>query len=218
MIALENLTKFYRTKAGRRYVLNDVSYVFEPGRSTGVLGFNGAGKSTLIRLMSGLEQPNDGRIVRSGRISWPLAFSGGFHVDSTGAQNIRFVSRIYGIDYEETLAYVADFAEIGPYMDMPVTTYSSGMRARLAFGLSLAMDFDTYLVDEVTAVGDARFQERCREAMKVKRQHADVIMVSHNISTIREYCDHAVIISDGRLETFGSMDDTIAEYQRRGLS
>jgi capsular polysaccharide transport system ATP-binding protein len=215
VIGLENVTKFYRTKAGRRYILDDISFTFETGRSIGVLGLNGAGKSTLIRMMSGIELPNSGRLVRTGRISWPLAFGGGFHMDSTGAQNVRFVTRVYGVDYQKTLDYVVDFAEIGPYMDMPVLTYSSGMKARLAFGLSLAMDFDTYLIDEVTAVGDARFQERCREAMKNKRNHSDVIMVSHSFATIKTYCDDAVIMSDGRLETFGSMDDTIAEYLRR---
>jgi capsular polysaccharide transport system ATP-binding protein len=218
MIALENITKFYHTKAGRHYVLDNVNFTFERGRSTGILGLNGAGKSTLIRLIAGLEHANAGRVVRTGRISWPLAYGGGFHMESSGAQNIRFVTRIYGVDYGKTFDYVADFAELGPYMNMPVRTYSAGMRGRLAFGLSLALDFDTYLIDEVTAAGDVRFQERCREAMKDKRPHADVIMVSHSFATIRQYCDHAVMLSNGHLETFGSLDDTIKEYQRRGRS
>ena len=215
MISLEGVSKYYRTPNGRRMVLDDVTYTFRRGSSVGILGMNGAGKSTLIRLLAGLEHPNRGRVVRTGRISWPLAFSGGFHGSLTGAENVKFVTRIYDIDYNQTMRYVADFAEIGDYMDMPVRTYSSGMRARVAFGLSIALDFEMYLIDEVTAVGDLRFQERCKEALTARRRNSDIIMVSHAMGTITTYCDQAIILQDGNLETFPTLDDGIKEYYNR---
>ena len=215
MIQLDGVTKFYRTPNGRRMVLDDVNYTFVRGASVGILGLNGAGKSTLIRMLAGLERPNSGRVIRSGRISWPLAFSGGFHGSLTGAENIKFISRIYDIDYNQTMRYVIDFAEIGEYMDMPVKTYSSGMRARVAFGLSIALDFEMYLIDEVTAVGDQRFQDRCREALTERQRNSDIIMVSHAMATIKTYCNQGIILQDGNLETFPTLDASIKEYERR---
>jgi capsular polysaccharide transport system ATP-binding protein len=215
MIRLDGVTKSYHTPNGRRVVLDDVSYDFRRGSSVGILGLNGAGKSTLIRLMAGLEHPTRGRVIRTGRISWPLAFSGGFHGSLTGAENVKFVTRIYDIDYNQAMRYVADFAEIGVYMDMPVKTYSSGMRARLAFGLSIALDFEVYLIDEVTAVGDQRFQDRCKEALAGRRRNSDIIMVSHSMEFIKTYCDDGIILQDGNLETFPTLADSIDEYYRR---
>ena len=145
-------------------MLDQLSAVFEEGVSVGILGRNGAGKSTLLRILGGAEQPDSGRVIRKGRVSWPIGFSGGFNGSLTGEENARFVARIYDADIDRVIEFAKDFAEIGDYFQMPVRTYSSGMKARLAFGLSMAIDFDTYLVDEVTAVGDATFQERCREA------------------------------------------------------
>jgi capsular polysaccharide transport system ATP-binding protein len=215
MIKLDGVTKYFRTPNGRRMVLDNVTYTFNRGSSVGILGLNGAGKSTVIRLLAGLEHPNAGRVIRTGRISWPLAFSGGFHSSLTGAENVKFVARIYDIDYDQTMRYVADFAEIGEYMDMPVRTYSSGMRSRLAFGLSIALDFEVYLIDEVTAVGDLRFQQRCQEALTSRRRNSDIIMVSHHMATIQTYCDQGIILQDGNLETFPALDDSIQEYHRR---
>lgn len=215
MISLEGVTKYHWTKAGRRCVLDDVNFTFERGRSVGLLGANGAGKSTLIRLIAGLEKPSAGRIRRQARISWPLGLKGGFHSTLTGAENVRFVSRIYDVDYADIIDFVADFAEIGDYLNMPIKTYSSGMVARLAFGLSFALRFDVYLIDEVTAVGDAGFRERCEAELAGRCQNADVIMVSHSMSTLRQYCNHGVILDNGKLETFETLDASIAEYERR---
>jgi capsular polysaccharide transport system ATP-binding protein len=170
--------------------------------SVGILGNNGAGKSTLLRILGGAEQPDAGHLNRSGRVSWPIGFSGGFNGSLSGEENCRFVARIYGADLDEVVAYAEGFAEIGDYFRMPVRTYSSGMRARLAFGLSMAIDFDTYLVDEVTAVGDRRFQEKCRAEFAARRTRSSVIVVSHQIGTIRDYCDLFCVLRDGRLYAY----------------
>ena len=156
MIQLDRVFKFYKTEGNVKIILDHVSTVFEPGRSYGLLGVNGAGESTTIRMIAGTELPNSGRIRKTVRVSWPLGFSGGFHPLMSGRENVKFIARIYGADVRKTLSFVEEFAEIGDYIDAPVKTYSSGMMARLAFGASMAIDFDVYLIDEVTAVGDAR--------------------------------------------------------------
>lgn len=215
MIALDHVCKAYRTKAGAKTILADVSVRFPRGRSVGVMGVNGAGKSTLLRLIAGTERPDRGRIVREVKISWPLGFSGALHGSLTGIENIRFVARIYGLDFHDTLAAVADFAELGPYLEMPVRTYSSGMRARLGFGLSMAVDFECYLVDEITGVGDFRFKQKCQDAFAARRERADVIMVSHSISTLRNYCDAAVVLENGRLTYYDTFQDAEKIYAKR---
>ena len=149
------------------------------------MGVNGAGKSTTMRLIAGTELPNSGRVRRDVRVSWPLGFAGGFHPLMTGRENVKFVARIYGADVRKTLDFVEDFSEIGDYIDAPVKTYSSGMMARLSFGLSMAIDFECYLIDEITAVGDARFQARCVGTFAERRKRADIIMVSHSMETIK---------------------------------
>ena len=214
MIKLDRVFKFYRSGGVVKIVLDHVSTRFEAGFSYGLMGVNGAGKSTTMRLIAGAELPNSGRIKRAARISWPLGFAGGFHPQMTGRENVKFVARIYGADVRRTLDFVEDFAEIGDYIDAPVRTYSSGMMARLSFGLSMAIDFECYLVDEITAVGDARFQLRCQEAFAERRKRADVIMVSHSMQTIKDYCDRGGVIVDGQIVMFSNVDTAIEAYNR----
>lgn len=214
MIALEDVYKYYRTHGHRKVVLDHVSLEFQAGRSYGVLGVNGAGKSTLMRILAGTELPNGGRVRRRARISWPLGFSGGLHPRLTGRENAKFVARVYGQDPRAVISFVEDFADIGAYMDVPILTYSSGMIARLAFGLSLAIDFDCYLIDETTAVGDARFAARCKEEFDLRRRKADVIMVSHALGTIRDYCDCGIVLASGQMHIFRNLDEAIELYKK----
>lgn len=214
MIQLDRVTKQYRIGNNRRVVLRNVSAHFSPGTNYGVLGINGAGKSTLIRLLAGTEGPTAGRIRRSGRISWPLGLGVGFHGSMTGRENLKFAARAYGESVREVTEFVEDFAEIGDFMDAPVRTYSSGMQARLAFGLSMAIRFDCYLIDESTSVGDARFSAKAQEVFAKRRETTDIIMVSHDMATIRSYCDKAAILADGNLVFFDDLDDAIEVYRR----
>jgi capsular polysaccharide transport system ATP-binding protein len=210
MIKLDRVFKFYRSAGVVKIVLDHVSTQFDTGFSYGLMGVNGAGKSTTMRLIAGTELPNSGKVSRDLRVSWPL----GFHSQMTGRENVKFVARIYGADLRKTLDFVEDFAEIGDYIDAPVKTYSSGMMARLSFGLSMAIDFECYLVDEITAVGDARFQARCLEAFNERRKRADIIMVSHSMQTIRDYCDRGGVIVDGQIIMFANVDLAIETYNR----
>jgi capsular polysaccharide transport system ATP-binding protein len=212
MIQFENVTKTYDVRGGEKRVLDRQSFVIEGGRAIGVVGVNGAGKSTLTRLIAGIEFPTSGRIHRNMSISWPLGFGGAFQGSLTGADNTRFIARIYGRQVGATLDYVEEFAQLGRYLHMPVKTYSSGMRARLAFAVSLAIKFDCYLVDEITAVGDNSFRQRCETALSERRQTGTLIMVSHDASTLRSYCDTGAILRDGVLTFFDTIDETIAAY------
>jgi capsular polysaccharide transport system ATP-binding protein len=214
MIKLDRVFKFYRSNGVTKIVLDHVSVRFESGVSYGLMGVNGAGKSTTMRLIAGSELPNSGRVRRTARISWPLGFNGGFHPQMTGRENVKFVARIYGADARKTLDFVEDFSEIGDYIDVPIRTYSSGMMARLSFGLSMAIDFEVYLVDEITSVGDTRFQTRCVEAFAERRKRANVIMVSHSMNTIRDYCDRGGVIVDGQIVMFPNVDQAIEAYNR----
>lgn len=214
MIQLDRVFKSYRTGGHVKVVLDHVSATFEAGRSYGLLGVNGAGKSTTMRLVGGTELPNSGKIRRTSRVSWPLGFSGGFHPWMTGRENVKFVARVYGADTRKTLNFVEDFAEIGEYIDVPVKTYSSGMMARLSFAMSMSIEFECYLIDEITAVGDARFQERCRAAFDARRKNADIIMVSHSMQTIKDYCDRGGVLVDGHIHLFPDVDGAISLYSR----
>jgi capsular polysaccharide transport system ATP-binding protein len=216
MIRLSRVSKSYRTENHRKVVLDDVTYSFDTRYTYGIFGSNGAGKSTLLRLIGGTQLPDSGQIFRDLRISWPLGFGGGFHPLMTGRENLKFVSRIYGANLRRVIDFVEYFSELGNYLDMPVGTYSSGMGARLAFGLSMAIDFDCYLVDEITAVGDARFGLRCRQAFDEKRGRSSMIMVSHDIGTIKAYCDRGLVLYRGKLVAFGQLDDAI-EFYRKNL-
>ncbi|MCD9490716.1 ATP-binding cassette domain-containing protein [Photobacterium phosphoreum] len=212
MIELLNVSKTYPTINGIKHILKPTTIRFPKGRNIGLLGVNGAGKSTLLRIVSGAEAPTTGRIIRNVKMSWPLGFSGGFNGTLTGAENMRFVSRIYGAEIKKVEAFVRDFSELGEYLDMPIKTYSSGMKARLAFGLSMAMDFECYLVDEITGVGDKNFQNKCRDAFKERSQRSNLIMVSHSMNTLKEHCNMGAVLNNGKLQFYENIDDAINCY------
>lgn len=212
MIALKNVTKVYPVKNGKRTVLNNINLTVNMGEKIGILGRNGAGKSTLIRILGGVEQPTRGSVLRNMNISWPLAFSGAFQGSLTGADNVRFVCRIYNVDYKQAMELVDSFAELGKYLYEPVKVYSSGMRARLAFAISLAVDFDCYLIDEVISVGDASFHRKCEIELFEKRAHKAMIIVSHELHNIREYCDKVAVLNNGGLLLYDSMDQAFEVY------
>ncbi|APG95384.1 ABC transporter ATP-binding protein [Sinorhizobium americanum] len=214
MIRFEQATKYARTKGIKKPIIEDASLTLNRGKSVGLLGRNGAGKSTLLRLIAGAIKLDSGRIIRRGKISWPLGFAGSFQGSMSGEQNVRFVARIYGVDTEELIAFVEDFAELGPFYKAPVSTYSSGMKARLAFGLSMGVNFDYYLVDEITAVGDANFKKKCRAVFETKLKDSDVIMVSHSTKTIRDYCDCGVVLEKGRLIYYDDIGDAIRVHDK----
>ena len=212
MIRFDQVSKYYRTRAGRHKVLGGVGFTLERGQSLGICGHNGAGKSTLMKLIAGVEQPSGGTIERGMSISWPIGYASAFQSSLTGADNVRFVARIYGRPIRETLDFVDDFAELGKYMAMPIRTYSAGMMARLAFAASLAVDFDCYLVDEITAAGDARFRERCHEALLERRKTGTVVMVSHDPWTLRQYCDRGAVVREARMDLFDTVEEAIVEH------
>lgn len=213
MIVLDGISKSFAMPGGRRSILQDVSLVIPPKLSVALLGRNGAGKSTLLELIGGRLLPDAGQIRCSGSISWPVGFSGGFHGDMTGLQNTRFIARIYGVDSEELSAFVQEFAELGPSFFMPVRNYSSGMRARLAFAVSIGIPFDTYLVDEVTSVGDAAFKRKSQAIFEERMQNAGAIVVSHSMPQIRRMCDAGIVIEDGRLRFFDDLSDAIDQHE-----
>jgi capsular polysaccharide transport system ATP-binding protein len=214
MIRFTNVSKYFKTQNHKKIILDRVNIDFHRGCSYGILGVNGAGKSTTMRMIAGTILPNSGRISKDVRVSWPLGFAGGFNTDMTGKENLNFVARAYGEDVLRVSRFVEEFAELGDYINAPYRTYSSGMAARLAFGLSMAIQFDCYLVDEITAVGDARFQERCREAFDHRRKNSDIIMISHGMDTIKNYCDKALLLVDGRMIFYDDVEHAIEAYYR----
>lgn len=213
MIEFRNVSKYYLTQSGRKTVLSGFSQVIPTGAKVALLGRNGAGKSTMIGMISGAISPNSGSIRRRGSISWPLGFSGSFAGDLTGAQNTRFVARIYGIDTDYLIGYVNDFAELGDFMQMPVRTYSSGMKARLAFGLSMGVAFDWYLVDEITAVGDAAFRKKSLEVFHTRLKQSGLLMVSHQMQTLRDYCTCGIVLDQGRATYFDDIEMAIDQHE-----
>lgn len=214
MIRLVDVNKVYPTGSGPVHVLRDINLTVRPGERLGILGRNGAGKSTLIRLISGAERPTTGVVERSMSVSWPLAFGGAFQGSLTGLDNLRFICRIYDVDPAEKTAFVEEFSELGIYLREPVKTYSSGMRARLAFAISMVIEFDCFLIDEVIAVGDARFHEKCNHELFVKRGDRAMIIVSHNATYIREHCSGAAVLSEGELHHAASVDAAFEFYEQ----
>ena len=219
MIRLDKVTKSYMTLRGRKVVFRDFSLDIPEGYNVGLIGRNGAGKSTLMRLISAVEFPDAGKITTNGRLSWPVGLKGGLQKTLTGRDNVKFVCRVQGVrktGIQEKVRFVQDFAEIGDYFDQPVSTYSSGMRARLAFGLSMAFDFDYYLIDEVMSVGDARFKQKSHEIFQERLQNSKVILVSHNMRRIRRMCDIVVHLDGGRATVYEDVLEGIAAYQAAG--
>lgn len=219
MIHLDNVTKSYMTLNGRFYVFRDLSFDIPQGVNVGLIGRNGAGKSTLMRLLAAVDLPDSGKINVDGLVSWPVGLKGGFQKNLTGRDNVKFVCRIQGIrrdGMQEKVKYVQEFAEIGPYFDRPVSTYSSGMQARLAFGTSMAFDFDYYLIDEVMAVGDAVFKRKSREVFGERLQRSKVILVSHNMKLIRRMCNVVIVLENGRAAVYNDVEKGITAYRRAG--
>ena len=215
MIIVDNVSKKYATRKGYKTVLNNISFTLHRGEKLGILGRNGAGKSTLIRLISEIEKPTSGTIKRSMSISWPLAFTGAFQGSLTGMDNLRFICRIYQTEIKKTKEYVEDFAELGDYLYEPIKKYSSGMRARLAFALSLSIEFDCYLIDEVIAVGDSRFTQKCKKELFENKKDRSLILVSHNINAIKSYCDKAMVLDEGNLYQFKTIDEAYQYHNKQ---
>lgn len=214
MICLERVNKTYGTRSGPVHVLRDVNLTVESGERVGILGGNGAGKSTLIRLISGAELPTSGVIDRGMSVSWPLAFGGAFQGSLTGYDNLRFICRIYGVDPVDKMSFVEEFSELGIYLREPVKSYSSGMRARLAFAISMVIEFDCFLIDEIIAVGDTRFHEKCHRELFERRGDRAMIIVSHNARYIKEHCTRATVLAGGELHHPANLDGAFDFYHR----
>lgn len=214
MIKLNNVTKYYPSNLGKQYILKNLSFSIPANHNIAILGANGAGKSTLFRLLAGSEYPNKGKIETDMSISWPVALSTGIHAKMTGRENTRFIARVNGVaDIDKYENKVKEFAELGVKYGLPVQTYSSGMRAKLAFACCIAIDFDVYLIDEATSVGDPKFKRKAKNALLQKSKSANVIMVSHDLKEIREFCDSAVIMHKGKLEFCNDLEIAINKYQ-----
>ncbi|MDD6056408.1 MAG: ABC transporter ATP-binding protein [Helicobacter sp.] len=218
MIKLDNLTKFYNlSNGGKHFVFREFTFTFPDGCSIGLIGRNGAGKSTLMNLLSGADIPNGGRIITDKKISWPVGLSGGFQHNLSARDNVRFVARIYGFkgkELDEKVRFIEEFAEIGEYFYEPMNTYSAGMRSRIGFGLSMAFEFDYYLIDEAGAVGDAKFKQKSDAIYKEKLRNSKVIMVSHNMADIKQYCNKVILIDNGKAVVYDDVDEGIEAYKR----
>lgn len=215
MISLHHVTKYYETTLGRKYILDDVSLQIPSGTNIGILGRNGAGKSTLLRMLGGIDFPTSGHIVSDKTFSWPMGLSGGFQGSMTGRQNTKFVCRLYGqSDHEirQAIESVRAFSELGQYFDMPIKTYSSGMKSRLSFGLSLVFDFDYLIIDETLSVGDSGFQRKSKEALKQKIAHCNILLCSHSMPVLSELCSAGIVVGDGQLRYFDAIDAAIEAY------
>lgn len=213
MIEFYNVTKAFVSPARVTVILDDATFIVPRGMNLGILGRNGVGKSTLMRLFAGVEKPDSGEIIRRAKVSWPIGFAGGFGKTMTGEENVRMIARLYGRDAAEVSAFCKEFSEIGDAFHTPIDTYSTGMRARLAFAASLAIDFDVYLVDEVIGTGDREFRDKCAAAFKKRSEYATVIVVSHNARTIEDLCDAVAVLQDGQLSFFEDMDAATQVYQ-----
>lgn len=220
MIELRNLKKSFSVNGSVKIVARDINFTFPTGSSVGLLGRNGAGKSTLLSMIAGTSAPDSGRILSTGTISWPVGFAGSFHADMTGAQNVKFVARIYGADTEEMMGFVREFADLGEHFYLPTRTYSSGMKSRLAFGISMAIRFDTYLIDEVTAVGDAAFSAKSNAILKDRLKTSGAVIVSHAMQLLRTMCTSGLVLEDGRVFYYPRIERAIEHHEHvmRGAS
>ncbi|MEQ8291769.1 MAG: ABC transporter ATP-binding protein [Roseovarius sp.] len=211
MIRFENLSKSFWIKGKQKVVIDNLNLTLPSGRSLGLLGRNGAGKSTLLQIIAGTMSADSGRIVTDGSISWPVGQANSIHRELSGAENVKFLARIYGVDTEELMDFVEEFSELGDFFNMPVRSYSSGMRARLAFGASMGIHFDTYLVDEVTAVGDARFKAKSAQVFQARMSHSSAIVVNHSMPGLRRFCDSGLVLENGSVTYFEDLEEAI-EY------
>ncbi|ATI78565.1 MULTISPECIES: ABC transporter ATP-binding protein [Sphingobium] len=217
MIKFENVRKIYEGRGFHNLVLYDLNFTIPKRVSLGICGANGAGKSTLMRLIAGAESPTSGRVIRKMATSWPLGYTSAFQSSLSGADNVRFIARIYGKDVKELQDFVEEFAEIGPYFRQPTSTYSAGMVARLAFAISLAIRFECYLIDEITAAGDERFRVKSERALEERRSESAIIMTSHVPETLRAYCETGAVLFNGALTFYDTIDEAIdvhMYYQR----
>ena len=213
MIRLENLTKSFWVKGERKIVIDNLNLTLPEGKSLALLGRNGAGKSTLLQIIAGTMRPDHGRVVSDGSMSWPVGLGGSFHRDLSGAENVRFIARIYGVDTDDLVAFVEEFAELGKFYHMPMRSYSSGMRSRLTFGASMGIRFDTYLVDEVTAVGDKAFRRKSRAVFADRMRSSSAIMVTHSMGQVREFCDAGLVLEQGKIRYFADLEEAIAVHE-----
>lgn len=217
MIKLDNITRFYLlTDGSKHFVFKDFTFEFPDNCSIGIMGRNGAGKSTLMRLLSGSDLPNRGKVITDKRISWPVGLSGGFQHSLSARDNVKFIARVYGYKGEalrEKVRYIEEFAEIGKFFDEPMNTYSSGMRSRIGFGLSMAFDFDYYLIDEAGAVGDPSFRKKSEKIYKEKLANSKIIMVSHNIAEIKQWCDKIILVGNGEAKVYDDVDEGLEAYK-----
>jgi capsular polysaccharide transport system ATP-binding protein len=212
MIHFENLQKGFWTPTGPKFVARNVNAVFPSGVSVALLGRNGAGKSTMMQMIGGSVKPDSGSINITGSMSWPVGFAGSFHRDLTGQQNVRFIARVYGVDTDELVGFVEDFAELGAHFHLPVRSYSSGMKSRLAFGVSIGIPFDTYLVDEVTSVGDASFRLKSRLVFEERMRDSGSVVVTHSMREVRSLCTAGAVLEDGVLTYFENVEDAISQH------
>lgn len=217
MIALEHITKAYYYRGQPKFIARDISIVFPTDTRIGLMGRNGAGKSTLLSIIAGSLNPDAGRVRVTGTISWPIGLQGCIHPELTGAQNVKFIARVYGVDTGELLDFVADFAELGMNFNEPVRNYSSGMRARLNFGMSMGIKFDTYLLDEVSAVGDAGFKKKSKMVFDDRMSKAGVIVVTHSERTMRSLCTAGAVLEDGRITFYEDVEQAIEVHNRNTL-
>ena len=212
MIRFENLQKSFWTRDGPKHVARDINATFPSGVAVALLGRNGAGKSTMMQMISGAMRPDSGHVQITGSMSWPVGFAGSFHSKLTGEQNVRFIARVYGVDTDELIAFVDDFAELGAHFYLPVRSYSSGMKSRLAFGVSIGIPFDTYLVDEVTSVGDAAFRKKSRLVFGERMKAAGAVVVTHSMSEVRSLCTAGAVLENGELTYFDDVEEAIAQH------
>ncbi len=214
MIQFHNVVKTFTLNGRSKTIANGINATFPKGASVALLGRNGAGKSTLLKMIAGTLNPDRGKIISQGSVSWPVGFAGSFHGDLTAAQNVRFIARVYGIDTESLVEYVEDFAELGEHFYLPVRTYSSGMRARLAFGVSMGIPFDTYLVDEVTSVGDAAFREKSDFVFQQRLETAGAVMVTHSLPLAMRLCTMGAVLEDGHLTVYDDVKQAIGQHRK----
>jgi len=214
-----NVSKSFWTGTQRKVILDRAAFRVELGNSLGILAPNGTGKTTLINMMAGLEKPDEGQIHRGCRISFPLGFMGGVVHKHTAKENSRYIARLYGLDPDYIEAFCRWLCGIKEYFDMPIGTYSSGMRARFTFSLMLALDFDIYLIDEgMPSTTDAEFNKKAGEILRERLENTTVIIVSHQPATLERFAKSAAVLKDGHIHIFDTLEEAkvMYDYETQG--